>query len=151
MSRTNNERFMLLGGEQIPHEYAITKSNQINSNNFYYDNEEGNFHPCQNDQHGSLVLSNENERHKSHHQQRNLGFPLAPQHRNYCQVHTTSVECRSRQVIQGFKRFNWMGTRHTSVQENICNLWYHGHRHSYQILMYMSWKPGPFNKSWHAF
>ena len=29
MSRTNNERFMLLGGEQIPHEYAITKSNQI--------------------------------------------------------------------------------------------------------------------------
>ena len=50
---------MVSGGKKIPHKFAGTKSNQFDNNDFYYNIEETNFHPCQNGQHGSSVLKKE--------------------------------------------------------------------------------------------
>ena len=49
---------MVPGGEETLHKFAGTKSSQIGNNDFYYNKEERNPHPCQNGQHYSLVLSN---------------------------------------------------------------------------------------------
>ena len=87
---------------------AGTKSSQIGNYNFYYNKEEGDFHPCQNGQHGSPALSNENEVTKKRElvtisKRICLRLPLAPQDYNHCRVSILGVECRSRQGIQNLK------------------------------------------------
>ena len=51
---------MVFVGEEIPRTYAGAKSSQIGNTNFYYNKEEGNFHPCQEGQDESPSLSNKN-------------------------------------------------------------------------------------------
>ena len=101
MTRENNRRSRFSGGEETLHKYAGINSSQIDNNDFYYNKDEDNFHPCQNGQHGSPSLSNENGRHKkpgiSHDYQR---LPLAPRDQNYYQVSNRGVDCRTRQRIQ---------------------------------------------------
>ena len=64
ISRANNRRSIVLGGQEILHKCAGSKSSQIDNNDFYYNKGEVNFHQCQNRQHGSPVLSNEYRGHK---------------------------------------------------------------------------------------
>ena len=70
---------MASGGKEIPHKFAGTKSNQFDNNDFYYNIEETNFHPCQNGQHGSSVFKKEKKTEMSHHQQSILRLPLVAQ------------------------------------------------------------------------
>lgn len=76
MPKVNTRRSMVSVGEEILHTYAGAKSSQIGNTNFYYNREEGNFHPCQKGQYESSTLSNKNGSHKKpgiiQHQQRNL-------------------------------------------------------------------------------
>ena len=56
MTRANNRRSMVSGGEEIPHKCAGTESSQIGNNYFYYNKDEGNFHPARMD--NIVALSN---------------------------------------------------------------------------------------------
>ena len=60
MPKVNTRRSMVFVGEEIPRTYAGAKSSQIGNTNFYYNKEEGNFHPCQEGQDESPSLSNKN-------------------------------------------------------------------------------------------
>lgn len=64
MPKVNTRRSMVSVGEEILHTYAGAKSSQIGNTNFYYNREEGNFHPCQKGQYESSTLSNKNGSHK---------------------------------------------------------------------------------------
>ena len=64
MPKVNTRRSMVSVGEEILHTYARAKSSQIGNTNFYYNREEGNFHPCQKGQYESSTLSNKNGSHK---------------------------------------------------------------------------------------
>ena len=87
MPRANNRNTKVSGENEISHKCAGTESIQIGNNDLY-------------GQHGSPVLSSENGEQKkpgiSHHHQRNLRLPLAPQDHHYCRVPTKGIEWRSR-------------------------------------------------------
>ena len=46
MTRENNRRSIVSGGEETLHKYAGINSSQIDNNDFYYNKDEDNFHSC---------------------------------------------------------------------------------------------------------